>query len=350
MAHLRIRRLGATAVVVFGCCVATAVQAGDLESPDAVRRAVLRQRQLVSGRFEYWVTHSYHGTGSRDESRAIFSFAGPSWIIRCPPPHGTGTVLSHDDKHILYTEVNQQNGSLRRSATIGKPNVLDHNPPPPLFAGGVWDECTIQFIGAKRGQAKGERTIDGVRCELYEWPVSEADLPAAFRAWTDIARGGGTLRLYIARELGFAAPLIEHVGLDGAIAASFESKEFREVVPGLFFPKTCRRVARKRAGPLYTIEYRLERIEKVNEPLDNQEFAIQLPIGTEVLDTRSGRAISYTIREDLPASVMGLQHVDVVEPPSFFQRNRGWAIAAGSLLGVLVLAGIWLYRRRGQGA
>src|SRR5437879_4032644 len=75
------------------------------QSVELVRKLTARRGQFVSGRIEYHVFMSFKGREeSNDAYHYLFSFAGPSWIIRCLPPTGNGVILSHGDKYIKYNE------------------------------------------------------------------------------------------------------------------------------------------------------------------------------------------------------------------------------------------------------
>lgn len=336
------------ALLVF--CFAADAQSpvGSLESAELVRRVLARPAQLISGRIEYEVIMSFRSRQKNDEYRYLFSFAGPSWIVRCLPPNGNGAVLSHGDKYIQYTETRQNDGSLRRVASLQLPKALDHNPRPPSFAGTIWEDSTKKFIAdrSKFGIRKSDQEVKGRRCQVWEWSVNKVDVPQAFYAVSEVIKNGGVLRLYVATEMGYVLPRIEQVGNDGAIGKSFESTDFREAATGIYLPKTCRQENRDRTGMMSATEYRLVKIEKVNEPLGDEEFIIRLPVGTEVFDDRTNRPLGYTITDELPFSVTGLTNVELVRQEPFFQRNRVWAIALGATLGLTLSGGFWWWWRR----
>jgi hypothetical protein len=247
-----------------------------------------------------------------------------------------------------FLETPQKDGSIRRKVEIYDPKSLDHNPRPPIFAGTFWEERTKRFITdhAGQGQRKADQVINGVRCQVWEWPVAHTEVSRAFGGWSDVTKDGGAIRLCVAPELGCVFPRVEHVGVGGASGTRYDSTGFHEVAPGLFLPTVCKVEYCNSKGVMSTFEYRIEKAEKINEPLPDSDFAIQLPVGTDVFDNRPGHEATYTISEDLPLSTTGLNNVEVIQPPSVFRRNRAWAITVGAALGVAILAAVWWRRRK----
>ena len=287
--------------------------------------------------------------GQPEVYRAALTFSGPSWLTTALNREhvNESSRLNHGEKLVEYTATKQQDGSIPHLAQITLPRAMDSKLLDRLITGSNWDGPTREFLGPQSGEGKrkADQEVHGVKCQVWEWVVLKKDVPRAFHGVTDLTQDGGLLRLYCAPQLGYVCPRIDKVGTSGKAGCVNVCREYHEDAPGIFLPRSIREENYSSKGFLSSFEYKIESIQKVNEPIPDSEFRITLPFGTEVIDSRPGQNAWYKITEDLPLATAGLSDIEVVSPPSFFRRNRNSALALGCGLG-LCLAGVaWLRRR-----
>lgn len=257
------------------------------------------------------------------------------------------TQLSHRGKFIKYTVTPQFDASLRNVADIINERPISflyktYNGPP-LFAGSFWFDCTKDFILNRKNKAvrKPDTEVNGVKAQVLEWEVSDAEKFNAFHA----ANRGGFLRLYVSSELGFVLPRIENVGPDGLIDTVYDSSDFKESAPGIIIPRYCRIQDYNHRKPGFYVEYEITRVAQLNEQIPDSEFIVHLPAGTLVSDSRAGKSsIFFEIQQGGPIPE-GLEDIIAIKSPPFWGRNWHSALMVGIGGGVLLLAILVLWRR-----
>jgi hypothetical protein len=152
-----------------------------------------------------------------------------------------------------------------------------------VYAGTLWRAATRGFVRdqARKARALGAETVNGIETRRLEWDVAQGDRYHAFGEINEMLKEGGKLRLYVARQLGFALPRIEHVDPFGTVQEKYDSSNFKEVAPGIFFPTLCRL-----GGGAFNRTYQLKRIERINETFSSSDFVLAIPADTAIEDDR----------------------------------------------------------------
>jgi len=333
-----------------------------------VAGVLARERAVISGRFVYRrTTISRRVEGERTETGepVHFTFMGESWTLR---QRISGSL---DDKMASFRDLEAEMVSVNHKGSLVNYNVTKYgkdqnkvssystlenakavneaNETPPYFAGTIWHKTTVAYIQRNGDKARlsGTGEVDDVTVDVLEWDVAGADDCDAFYAVNDLLEDGGILRLYVAPDLGYALPKIEHVGRSGEVHAVYRSRDFRRVADGVYFPQETSRQTRgvdSRKG--FTWKYTFELIEDVNEPIDEKEFIIELPQGTQVADIRKPGQRGVIIRRSaesdmLPTRLPELAGTQHVGSPS---RWRIWLLAVNVVVFLSVLA--WFGWRR----
>ena len=240
-----------------------------------------RATAVTSGRIEYHVKIVIAGRTTNDNDER-YSFSGESWTKR--DPKSNRTVVNHEGRLLAYSETPQQNGSISRSLRIHFPeSPFHHEPYPPVHAGTLWYASTRGFVRdqASRARLLGAETVSGITTQILEWTVTESDRFLAFHAIDEMLREGGKLRLYVAPQLAYALPRIEHVDRFGTVQARFDFSGFKELAPGIFFPTLC-----QLGSGAFHRTYQLKKVERINALFPDKEFVLEIPADTSIGDER----------------------------------------------------------------
>ena len=153
-----------------------------------------------------------------------------------------------------------------------------------MYAGTLWwYASTRQFVRdqASKARSLGAETVNGIETRGLEWNVARSDTFLAFGAINEMLQDGGKLRLYVARQLGYALPRIEHVDKFGTVQDKFDFSDFKQVAPGIFFPAVCRL-----GGGTFNRTYQIKKIERINGAFSNSDFVLPIPADTAINDHR----------------------------------------------------------------
>lgn len=360
-------------VVPFVLCPAEVFAAGAGEgqptASEVIRGVVARSEAFFSARMKYHLRQGFPGD-KPDENDFRLLCSGPSWrleyridVSKSPYHQADGkkldpsplkgfyesTSLSHRGKSVTYGRTPQLDGSIRHAARIAAEMPVKHTTPyPPVFAGTFWYDCTKQFVEKNTEKAVRKAApsdVNGIAVHVLEWAVPEPEKYKAFHGTNDLTSKGGALRLYVAPQLGYALPRIEYVGRNGKVAASFDSWDFEEHTGGLFLPKRCKMQYYTDKGPGYYLEYEILELKDVNQSIPDSEFVVQLPVGTEVADSRGKGSIFFVINEKDPIPT-DFQDVIAKAQPPFWGRNWHTALIVGVGAAVVVLGLGYFVRRR----
>ncbi len=370
--------LRACIVLTVVCSLWTIVSGQNMEST-ALNTAIARSDAIVSGQIMYsMVSGAGNGTNfKREPFEYELTFSGPSWKKRhvydaeksrvgyseslkkakidpksLPPRSGQGekVTVSHKGRQIEYQSSPQHGGDLRKVSSVktGEVALLDNYPPPPHFASTFWFAAAQKFVTDNKANAKqtGTATIDGHNVVIYEWTISASKAGSAFRSVNELTQDGGILRVYIAPGLGHMIPKIEHVGVSGKVGAVFEGSDFIKC-NGMYFPQMASIQYIKSDGPSYRTEFRIKHIERINEPIPESEFVLELPVGTQVRDSRDGKKSTFfEVTKDSPIPE-GLSAVVLREGDRNTPWFRSWkgAVAIGVGLGVIGLLVLFVSKR-----
>jgi hypothetical protein len=320
------------------------------KSEELAAGVVARAEALFSCRMEYEMTSGFANTGqiANSPTPERFAFMGSSWT-REWPAFGR-RMICHRGKLVEVHSTKQPDGSIMHGARISNEQRMEEMVSfSPYFAGTMWRPRTREYIKSRLADARWRRseTIDGIQVEILEWSVRDRDKYRAFGAITDPLRAGGTLRLYVASELGCALPRIEHVAADGQLETVFEAKDFFDAGSGIYMPRLIRQQGFLPLGTRgFYVRYDIKEVDHVNEPIDDSVFSVELPNGCDVGDERvPGHSVHFRVGEvlEVPADLE-----DVIVVPS---ARGGWTSAvvygvlAGLCLGAAYLS-IRYFRRR----
>jgi len=323
---------------------------------ELVQGVLARSGAVFSGRIEYRQVVSSSGeekpTLTKDE---FFYFSGTSWAVFADGSSDPEEV-SHRGVYVSHDATPQPGGWVGHTARAAVEEPINSKYPRlPVFAGTFWRQTTQAYVKKNINKAidKGEAEVNGIATRVLEWAVSEAEKYEAFYGVDETTAQGGILRVYIAPQLGYALPRIDVLGTDGKLGDRYDSFDFFEVVPGIFFPKRCQWSYYDRSGKYGTSAFELKKIEKVNEPIPDDVFKIHLPVGTVVQDGRSGAGSEiFRIKEDGVLPVEGLDDVVQMDSRPPFWRRRPFAIGFGVTIGLLIVMAILFFkqRRRAKGS
>jgi len=98
-------------------------------------------------------------------------------------------------------------------------------------------------------------------------------------------------RYWIDAARGFVTPLIQYYDADGKLFAEYKSENyFLHEKSGLWFPQLYKEMKTNRDGKQEFNEYRVDKSSvDVNFPIADEEFAIEIPDGATVIDSRRGK-------------------------------------------------------------
>lgn len=253
------------------------------------------------------------------------SFSGESWAIRIPP---RVHVVNHDGRFMSLSLPEQG----RTSLTIQPPGTWrGKHHEFPIHVGTIEYESTRKFLRehSDRARLKEGPKVDDLQTRILELSVGPTELNA-FGFFTDMFKHGGTLRLYVAEQLGGVLPRIEYVDGFGTVQFTFHASDFREVAPGIYFPYHFDDAAVKRID--------FSKVEQVNEELPATEFVIapipaatyvadERPKSTDKIDAKGERTVDLAPRypyrqfttgakypDGLPAALLAEMDRDVISP------------------------------------
>lgn len=348
------------AFALWACCLPPLCHAQDgaQDTQQLIDGLLARSEAIFSGRFVYRVEAGIEGKPPGGVSEQRVSFSGTSWICRNLRDEGSAG-LSHKGQGVEYVRTRQPDGSISNFVRLIQPRHINFkSPSPPVFAGTFWNEygaepSTKEFVRSRRGQAvrRPDREVNGIRAAVLEWAVAtEQEVYQAFAEFGDVTRNGGLLRLYVAPQLGYVLPRIEHVGVSGIVGMTYDSFDFVEAAPGIFLPQKSQR--RNFNGPdgkagTFLIDYRLRDISQINGKIPDSDFVLEIPDGTTVADARSGKySVPYKVEKERPFPVPDVEGVLTQERPPFWGRNWQTAVIVGAVVGmVLAAVAFWLLRR-----
>jgi RNA polymerase sigma factor (sigma-70 family) len=251
-------------------------EAIDGEGADEMIEGLLaRSTAVTSGCIEYHVKIDIAGQTANDNNER-YCFSGESWAMR--DPESNHAVLNHEGRLLSYFE------TPRRSLTINhSESAFHHDPVPPVYAGTLWYASTRRFVRDQASKARvlEAQTVNGIETRGLEWNVARSDTYLAFGAINEMLQDGGRLRLFVARQFGYALPRIEYVDKFGTVQAKFDFSDFKEVAPRIFFPAVGRI-----GGGSFNRTYQLKKIERINGTMLHSDFVLAIPADTAIGDER----------------------------------------------------------------
>jgi hypothetical protein len=316
-----------------------------IDSDGLVAGVIGRSEGVFSGIFNYHYESGFGSIGKVVNSDdRMFAFAGDDWIYELP----SITRLNHTDSLIELNKVPQQDGSIRSSMYIYRPQEFQSlNPPPPTFIGSLWYRTSLSFIKhhIKDVRLGSQTVIAGVTTYQLDWNVSQTEV-GAFGTMPPHLTKGGVLRLYVAPTLGYALPLIEYVDRDGTVCQKYTSTEFKEFANGVFIPFNSKEESFSDKGDSgFYQKFEIKSITHLNEVIDQNLFSVVIPSDTVIAETRQegGAKIYRTSKEGISADLSQLLQA---MPPTTNWSFLRISLIAGNVLLILLLIVASRYRSR----
>jgi hypothetical protein len=331
--------------------------AGHVE--DTVAGVVARARAIVSGR----LTFVYKSTSFNGERvlttdvlpEHIASFSDSSWADRDADRSARQiSYVDHNGYLLEYTVSPQPSGNINYSVNMRPPRGISAGREaqvnlPPIFAGSFWKPAQLEYVKdhAEKCRFVGKETVNGIATEKYELSVPAEDRGKAFVYFFPALKSGGVMRFFAAPQLGYVLPRIELVTLNGEVAQSDDARDFIEDSPGIFFPRHIELKNHAAGGAVFRPHEECDiRPELINQPVTEEDYIVQLPVGTNVTDARDPQHIvAFRITEPAPSSALIELSAAGGKPPGFFSRWRN-AIILGVLLGMLAAIALFFVARR----
>ena len=331
------------AIFLVTMCALSPSSVCGMETGDMVRAVISRSQAITSGRLTYTFSsrgfRGWQALTPRVFPEATTSFFGSSWAERTKGSHVVR--INHDGYFLEFVQTPQPDGSVRSGATLLPRRSLASRTElnaPPIFAGSFWFRRQLQYVEQHVDEFRpiGQTTVNKIPTTVLELAVSAKDHREAFHVYSPSLESGGAIRLYVARELGYVLPRIEFRTPSERIVQSYDAIDFKEVAPGIYFPKRVWTAAYAADGASrYRAEF-VTRCELVNQPIPQEDFVVEVPIGTQVQDAReAGSVITFQVRDD-SSSLRLATHGAVSESiwPSLGFLNR-WhnAVIVGLVIG-----------------
>ncbi len=259
------------------------------EKPDTEKQKLLdglfaRATAIKSGRFITSTQSIVNGKPGAAE-HADFIVSGESWVERSGRPRENVVAVNHAGRFLTY----RRREGMRRDfvLTVDWPRPVPAGPSAPLHAGTIWDPRTLHYLRehAAAARVRGRATINEIETKVVEWNVPAVDTSAGFQSSNrGLLSGGGTYRVFVAPQLGYAVPRIEYVDRFGTPQFVIDISGFTEVAARIHFPDTIRIQEGEREQ---TID--VTAVVNVNEPIDESAFALRVPAATPIEDKRPHR-------------------------------------------------------------
>jgi hypothetical protein len=156
---------------------------------------------------------------------------------------------------------------------------------------------------------------------------------------------GGSLRLYVAPQLGFAMPQIEICAPNGRQVVAYTSRSWAELPNRVYFPRQIRKEVRLPDGSTLFEQIEIAP-EMINQQIPQSTFVVSVPSGTNVRDERVAGSVRR-FRTSMPTTSQQL-----AEPTNGVAQVRQGRVPLPVILiviiacGLLLGAGLWLSNRR----
>lgn len=264
-----------------------------------VEKAASRYSALTSCRMSYLYEPSGKPLGADGKevkfTPTLYSFSGDDWTRRT-----VGGITTFAEFEGVYFEYAQ-----------GRVLLRDENPrttrvanDPPVWAGSFWYAEQAAFVKehSREFRLAGTETVGGVETKICEMVLSKELAGKGFHSLTRSLVDGGTLRLYIAPQLGHVLPVIEFIDFLNTIQIKYEASSFSYLAPNLWLPGSIRRGIANQSDqdmPLRYSSFTGITYELVNEPIPKDDFVIKLKPGNRVEDRRrTSGPVWYTVQEE----------------------------------------------------
>lgn len=287
----------------------------------------------------------------------ILTIAGPEWLLRWP--NYAGVQMSRGEYYATYTENVNPDSSLNRALLLELPQgtLREYFWRDPwrrvVRCGSVPFPEMLDYISAHRDKAEyvGKESRGGVNMEILQWIVDQDSYDSVFHFTLPYLYEGRTarLRIFVARELGYAIPRVEFASDNGNVKFWIEASDFRLVGDSIFFPFNWKMINEAEGGRVL-LEFEMLSVDNVNEAIPDATFELFVPKGTRVRNGLPGQEAVFRIGEDVKMDkidlVLNAARLRSGGSPSGRPWGRGrMLLVANSILALAVLA-VWFSVRR----
>ena len=245
-----------------------------------------RAEAIKSGQFTYTVQINLLSTRASDKERSVrFVLSGERWAEFEEETPDTAVLRALNDGKHCYQFTGwhaSENKPPKRRMIVNHPRRIAQT--------ALWSSSLIEFRvesfrkHVAEARLVGTETTNGVETQVFEWPATAMENRSATSPRSDLAKGPGIQRVYIAPQLGFAVVKIKHLDKFGLAESVTDFSEFQEVAPGIFFPFREQYQDRTVTRRIHTL-----RVTDINQPIPEQLFVLRIPTGTQIEDVRPHR-------------------------------------------------------------
>lgn len=286
----------------------------------------------------------------------LLSVFGDEWIVRYP---GTKIVSMHRTTHDATLEpyIDPEQNSTILELDQPFETIKDrvrNNPDFHLLRAGRFPWAELQkYVEEHQADVvdRGIADLDGIVVRKLELSIPSDDYKALVAVNPEIA-GSPTmvLKFSVAEDYGSAIARVDYCLPDGTCSSWFQSRDFREVSPGIWFPffYVQARDFRAKGKHLSIDQYVVESVTNINVELSEELFQMQVPSKTAVIDGRSKDAVEFfttTVANDLANVEVAVQR-DTGRARSRSSAKTSWRqyLIYGNIVVVASLAVVLLFR------
>ncbi len=219
------------------------------------------------------------------------TFSGTDWIEHSP----NGAVMIYREKSLLqFDAAGPHAAGGHRAITIRAAEALERSNEEnlqPRFAGTFWRSQQLAFVETHRAQARAgdPSEVGSIHCEVCEIDITAEEMTQLVPVRIpSLRRSGGVLRLHVAPQLGFVLPLVEVCTVEGTPVVTYRCDDWAEMdlAQTLYFPRQARMEVALPSGSKVYEKFTITP-KMLNQPVDDEELSVDVPVGTQILDDRS---------------------------------------------------------------
>ncbi len=303
--------------------------------------AIRRAKSIRSGRLAYRFDSGAvgsNGISSRRLSSKVLTFSDSDWIER--DVDRAATSIHRRAYTLHYNETRQPDGSVHRTAVISQPTSLqgqENENRPPWFAGSFWRAGQLEYVEQHRARFRlvMPSKVAGIPCEICELDVPASEMRRVVNIVHPRLAAGGTLRVHVAPQLGFALPLVEVLAPDDTEVVTYESKGFVEMPDKTHFPRQIRMEIQFPTGVTRYEQFTIT-ADRINQPIPDSEFVMLIPAGTQVRDERDATQFRRfeLMAPSTSSELAGEPQSSLTAEADHFVRNRVLAIAGAIVVAI----------------
>ncbi|MGL6196204.1 MAG: hypothetical protein ACRC2T_15415 [Thermoguttaceae bacterium] len=269
----------------------------------AYKHGSLTSKKYVEGKLWDWPK-------GEPRSSVELTIAEKEWVLRWPGYPNTSMCRS--DFAATYYETPQPAGDIYRSFIITDPggvckSIENEKEENRLYAlpsaGALPSEKLVTFLKKNRDRIEygGEEKINGYSTHVLRICILKNEFSEIMNGINPeyLKRNEMVISFYVAPELANALVRIEESTINGLWTQRYDAVDFTEVAKGIFFPKQYMDVSKfyRKEESYYINQYEVSEISNVNAEIPKTFFEMDLPKGTRVSDSRTGRGDSVVVTD-----------------------------------------------------